>query len=207
MKMSFVLLFGALPLLLRAQTDECCLDSTLLENLRESDKAIHTHLDFSDSAGRGMGMAGIFVPIADDASASFSNPSGLSQLARPVLAVSTSYAAGDESILPFLAVAFPRKKWTFGLHYVQLVDRELESSPGFGADLDITALGFSITYFLNNKLHLGAGVNRYRTVNEIQRDLEPGRILAPGFRIPYACRVGCALFPGARSPISTPLSL
>ena len=44
-------------------------------------------LSFSDPGARSMGFGGAFVALADDATAAFSNPAGLVQLARPEISI------------------------------------------------------------------------------------------------------------------------
>ena len=42
---------------------------------------------FSDPGARSMGFGGAFVALADDATAAFSNPAGLTQLLRPEISI------------------------------------------------------------------------------------------------------------------------
>jgi long-subunit fatty acid transport protein len=61
-------------------------------------------LSFSDPGARSMGFGGAFVALADDATAAFANPAGLTQLLRPELSVegrhwsySTPYTEGGRA--------------------------------------------------------------------------------------------------------------
>ena len=46
-------------------------------------------LSFSDPGARSMGFGGAFVALADDATAAFANPAGLTQLVRPEISIET----------------------------------------------------------------------------------------------------------------------
>ena len=104
---------------------------------------------FSNPGARSLGLGGAFVALADDATAAFANPAGLTQLTRPEVSIearhwsySTPYTVGgrisgdptgigldgpirtsvsdfDTSALSFLSFVYPIDKWTLAVSYHQ----------------------------------------------------------------------------------------
>ncbi len=63
---------------------------------------------FSDPGARSLGMGGAFVGLADDATAAYTNPAGLTQLVQPEVSVegrrvqtNSPYTAGGSATLPY----------------------------------------------------------------------------------------------------------
>ena len=52
---------------------------------------IPLQLSFSDPGARSMGFGGAFVALADDATAAFANPAGLTQLLKPEISIESRY--------------------------------------------------------------------------------------------------------------------
>ncbi|MGB5175973.1 MAG: outer membrane protein transport protein [Thermoanaerobaculia bacterium] len=94
---------------------------------------------FSNPGARSLGFGGAFVALADDATAAFANPAGLTQLVQPEvsLEVRLSGRVGGESTgiglgtgpgsrqasfdnegtgLSFLSFVYPRQKWSIAFH-------------------------------------------------------------------------------------------
>ena len=66
--------------------------------------AVPLQFNFSDPGARSMGFAGAFVALADDATAAFSNPAGLTQILKPEISIegrrwsySTPYTEGGRA--------------------------------------------------------------------------------------------------------------
>lgn len=100
---------------------------------------------FSNPGARSLGLGGAFAAIADDATAAFANPGGLTQLSRPEVSIegrywsfSTPYTVGgrvsgeptgigldgplragisefDSTSLSFLSFVYPGRDWTLAL--------------------------------------------------------------------------------------------
>jgi long-subunit fatty acid transport protein len=100
---------------------------------------------FSNPGARSLGLGGAFAAIADDATAAFANPAGLTQLTRPEVSIegrqwrySTPFAVGgrvsgeptgigldtpirtgvsefDSTSLSFLSFVYPGRDWTLAV--------------------------------------------------------------------------------------------
>lgn len=70
-------------------------------DLPAQEAMVPLHFNYSDPGARSMGFGGAFVALADDATAAFSNPAGLTQILRPEISIegrhwaySTQYTEG-----------------------------------------------------------------------------------------------------------------
>ncbi len=121
---------------------------------------------------RSLGLGGAFVAVADDATAAWSNPSGLMQLARPEISIEgrswnedREGVASNESSLGFLSFVLPRQQWSIAVYGQTLTSLEFptqwqgELDPlsglvvaNFGASAalrvsDAVSIGFGLTAF------------------------------------------------------------
>lgn len=128
--------------------------------------------NFSPPGARSLAMAGAFIALADDATAAYSNPAGLMQLAAPEVSMEvrqTSYKtefvnSGAFSVDPFgvsnigkasnqsnvndisfLSFVMPRENWAVAIYHHKFLDFETEfSSLGpIAADDSISITPFS----------------------------------------------------------------
>lgn len=115
---------------------------------------------FANPGARSLGVGGAFAALADDATASVANPSGLVQLARPEVSLeargrgdlsgtSTRSASGIQtssgfsavSGVGFLSFVYPRGDWSFAIYRHQVANLESFSGaqgvigPGVGSGL------------------------------------------------------------------------
>ncbi|ODU34364.1 MAG: hypothetical protein BGP24_23590 [Lysobacterales bacterium 69-70] len=117
---------------------------------------------FSSPGARSLGMAGAFLGLADDATAAYTNPAGLTQLVQTEISLEarhTSYSTpyidgGTASISPFsasglnisdadssntnlsyLSVVIPHDRWSFALYRHELARFETDFSTLNGADV------------------------------------------------------------------------
>ncbi len=87
-------------------------------------------ISLANPGARSLGFGGAFVPLADDATATFANPAGLAQLLEPeltfevraqtVLAASGGHLSvlSDEetTVLAFLAFVYPWKRFSLAVY-------------------------------------------------------------------------------------------
>jgi long-subunit fatty acid transport protein len=117
---------------------------------------------FSSPGARSLGMAGAFLGLADDATAAYTNPAGLTQLVQTEISLEarhTSYSTpyidgGTASISPFsasglnisdadssntnlsyLSVVIPHDRWSFAFYRHELARFETDFSTLNGADV------------------------------------------------------------------------
>ncbi len=158
-----------------AQNDECC----IIEEM--SDLTVPLDPIYFDSGSRGKGMGGAFIALADDASAAFINPAGLSRLARPSAALVGSFPSDDRKTLGTLSLAFPYKNWTVALFGGRLAAFD-SNGPDSDLDLDITNIGVSVAYIVSDKFYLGAGYTSYnmdlRATDNLDADFTLEQVVA-----------------------------
>jgi long-chain fatty acid transport protein len=104
--------------------------------------------NLSNPGARSMGMGGAFLGLADDATAAYTNPAGLTQLVTPEISVEarhsdyslpfinggtasvspfngsglqTSNADSSQNNLSFLSVVYPHDRWSFAFYRDELV--------------------------------------------------------------------------------------
>jgi len=122
--------------------------------------------NFNNPGARSNGMGGAFISLADDASAAYTNPSGLNILTKPEVSMefkATEYSdtqidySGKEHELAdwayglsFLSFAYPSKKVTFSFYRHQMINYkrefQFEEDPALWTDLenDINASSYGI---------------------------------------------------------------
>ena len=127
---------------------------------------------------RSLGLGGAFVAVADDATAAWSNPSGLMQLARPEISLEgrgwsedRNGVASNESSLGFLSFVLPRQKWSIAVYAQTLTSLELpvQSWSGNGEPEPLSGLvvanaGVSAALRLSDSLSLGFGLTAFAGV-------------------------------------------
>lgn len=119
--------------------------------------AFNTDFRFNNPGARALGMGGAFIGVADDATAAFTNPAGLTILTKPELAAELKYTqykntgrtavmtgggggvpsgafwesttTNDVSGLSFLSFAYPTEKATFTLFRHALVNLNTKIPP------------------------------------------------------------------------------
>jgi long-chain fatty acid transport protein len=157
---------------------------------RAADEPRSFELTFSSPGARSMGLAGAFVPLADDATAAFANPAGLVQLLSPELSVEGRLRGtvedgqdgqttfGSVSGLSFFSAVYPLQRWSFALYGHQLASLDFKTagqtgSAGLGRtwaapagtetlkELAVSRLGLSVAYRLREGLSLGIGFSRF----------------------------------------------
>lgn len=117
---------------------------------------------FSSPGARSLGMAGAFLGLADDATAAYTNPAGLTQLVQTEISLegrhtsySTPYIDGgattvnpfstaglniseqdsSNSNLSYLSVVIPRDRWAFAFYRHELARFETDFTTLNGADI------------------------------------------------------------------------
>lgn len=115
------------------------------------------------AGARSLGMGRAFVGLADDASATYWNPAGLSQLRRKEIA--SLYAPlWEETKYSFISYAHPTAKlYAFGVNLVNLQSSDFEETDKFGeiinhSSVDETAVTFSLAYPVVTGLYNGVNI-------------------------------------------------
>lgn len=124
---------------------------------------------------RSLGLGGAFVALADDATAAWSNPSGLMQLARPEISLEgrswsedREGVSSNESSLGFLSFVLPRKKWSIAVYGQTLTSLEFpdqgwnnsgETDPLSG--LVVANAGVSAALRVSESVSLGFGLTAF----------------------------------------------
>lgn len=141
-------------------------------------------ISLANPGARSLGFGGAFVPLADDATATFANPAGLAQFLEPELTfelrVQRSVGSGELSLdsdeeanfLGFLAFVYPWKKGALAIYrngFGNLaVTTRIQGLAGTRAydigifnQFGIESTGLSGSYRLSENLSIGAGVARW----------------------------------------------
>jgi len=127
---------------------------------------------------RSLGLGGAFVAMADDATAAWSNPSGLMQLARPEISLEgRSWSedrvgvASNQSSLGFLAFVLPRQKWSIAFYGQTLSSLEFPTQwNNNGAEVDplsgliVGNFGISAALSLSDRVSIGFGLTAFAGV-------------------------------------------
>lgn len=121
---------------------------------------------------RSLGLGGAFVAVADDATASWTNPSGLMQLVRPELSAEgrswnedRAGVASNQSSLGFLSFVLPRSRWSLAFYGQTLSSLEfaqpVPADPGQIEPLSslvVASAGVSAALRLSDRVSLGFGL-------------------------------------------------
>ena len=151
------------------------------------EEATAFEFSFPNPGARSLGFGGAFVALADDATAAFANPAGLTQLLEPELTLEirgqdVSTPAGSPAIdfslgtsgQAFVSFVYPWKKISLavfqnGFGNIFSSSRIVGGLPGGGSfdvrttnGFQIGATGLSGSYRVNERLSLGAGVFLWR---------------------------------------------
>jgi len=127
---------------------------------------------------RSLGLGGAFVAVADDATAAWANPSGLTQLARPEISFEGRAWSEDregvesnESALGFLSFVLPRQKWSIAVYTQTLTSLEFptqgQSNSGEIEPLSglvIANFGVSAALRLSEAVSIGFGLTAFAGV-------------------------------------------
>ncbi len=160
-------------------------------------------ISLANPGARSLGFGGAFVPLADDATATFANPAGLAQFLEPELtfelrvqnlrtegAGGLSISADDEiTLLGFLAFVYPWKRGAVAIYrngfgnltsgtWIRGLDGARAFDIGVDNQFEIESTGLSVSYRLSENLSIGAGVAQW------QGDLTSARdatLAGPGF--------------------------
>jgi hypothetical protein len=124
---------------------------------------------------RSLGLGGAFVAVADDATAAWTNPSGLMQLVRPEISADgrgwsedRDAVASNQSNLGFLSFVLPRQAWSLALYGQTLSSLEFpdQLSTGGGEPVPLSSLvianvGVSAAVRLSDAVSIGFGVTAF----------------------------------------------
>ncbi len=127
---------------------------------------------------RSLGLGGAFVAVADDATAAWANPSGLTQLVRPEISLEgrtwsedREGVASNQSSLGFLSFVLPRQKWSIAIYMQTLSSLEFptqwtnnngEVDPVSG--LVVGNFGVSAALALSDTVSIGFGLTAFAGV-------------------------------------------
>ena len=160
-----------------------CLVLVLAVGASAQEEATAFDVSLANPGARSLGFGGAFLALADDATAAFANPAGLSQLLEPELTFEIrgqlvpddAGAVTDEdgSVLAFLAFVYPRKKWAAAIYqngFANSTTGTRIQGLGGGRAWDIgllnqyqlESIGLSLSYRLTESLSLGAGVAQWQ---------------------------------------------
>jgi hypothetical protein len=180
----------------------CCLPHPALAQLTvgRTNPTIRFEFNYSNPGARSLAMGGAFAALADDATAAYTNPAGLSNLARPEFSVEQKWwqeeisfldsyyelrpephgnvreLVVDEYLEPetrvglsFASLVWPSLRWTLGLYYHRLANfqGDFDGFPHSSrlrnsrVDLSINGFGAVVSYKINDRIAIGAGVVAY----------------------------------------------
>jgi len=129
---------------------------------------------FENPGARSLGFGGAFAGLADDATAAFTNPSGLVQLTDPEISAEGRLRVDPESStslsgVGFVSFVYPAQRWSLALYRHQLASLGFGFAGGgiFGVpvigtfDLDVAVFGVSAGFRVSEKLSLGVGLTHF----------------------------------------------
>jgi hypothetical protein len=126
---------------------------------------------FTNPGARSIGLGGAFAAVADDATAAFANPAGLTQILRPEISIELRFTAShnDEKIDPdqgvsglgFFSFVLPARRWALAVYSHQM------GSVAFGFNgLESPVREFTVRSYaaaaaieITEDLSLGAGLS------------------------------------------------
>src|SRR5215471_882181 len=143
--------------------------SSAASAITDSDVNSVIPFNFANPGARSLGMGGAFLGLADDATAAYTNPAGLTQLLEPEISVEgrhTSYsvpylAGGSYTVDPlntsglksadansstnnlsFMSVSFPHERWSFAFYRNETLRYDNDFGGSFeGATVDVPDVG------------------------------------------------------------------
>lgn len=138
------------------------------------------HFRLSNPGARSLAFGGAFAGLADDATAAYANPAGLTQLVDPELSVELRVTVvqnadvGDQDFsgVGFVSFVYPRKRWSVAAYQGALSQVDsLFGDFGFNFDpfpagsgttgtLGIENRGLAVAYRVHEKLSIGLGYAR-----------------------------------------------
>ena len=136
---------------------------------------------FNNPGARANAMGGAFVGLADDATAAYANPAGLTILTEPEISAEFKYGAYTNRVpqesstedftdtnqsVSFLSLAYPTDKATISVYRHHLVniksDFELQDDADnrneVSLDLDVVTLGLGLGFKVTNTFSLGVSI-------------------------------------------------
>jgi len=130
---------------------------------------------FTNPGARSIGFGSAFAAIADDATAAFANPAGLTQILRPEISaeVRTTVSTTDTgapyelvngvSGLGFFSFVYPSRKWAFALYTHQLgsVDLAFNGAIPFFREFSVRSFSGAAAFQIGEDLSVGAGVSYF----------------------------------------------
>jgi hypothetical protein len=130
---------------------------------------------FTNPGARSIALGGAFAAIADDATAAFSNPAGLIQIARPEISAelratgSEGPTSGDINVnggvsgLGFFSFVYPFPKWAFAAysHNLGSLDFTFDAGSPVTREFTIRSFAGAAAIQLGEKLSIGAGVSYF----------------------------------------------
>ncbi len=162
------------------------------------------HFRVSNPGARSLGFGGAFAGLADDATAAYANPAGLTQLVDPELSlelrITVSQASDDLpnqdfSGVGFVSFVYPRKRWSVAVYQSALTQAgSLLGDIGFGPNpffgpgtsgtIDVKNRGLSGAYRWNERFSLGFGIALFEgefdatsEIREAESPYPPGSFL------------------------------
>lgn len=119
-------------------------------------------ITLSNPGARSVALGGAFVALADDATAAFSNPAGLTELARPELSAELRFEisrdepnavdTADLTGLGFVSFVYPAQKWSIAAYGNTLASVNT---------IEVQSLGLSAAYRVSDALRLGVGLSYF----------------------------------------------
>jgi hypothetical protein len=125
----------------------------------------------TNAGARSLGFGGAFAARADDATAAFANPAGLTQILQPEVSVEVRQIYhrgtsggwnlfGEMTSLGFVSAAWPVGKWSIA-GYFNRTSRSVLIINADGHDYVIDSYGASVAYRLTDSVSIGIGLSQY----------------------------------------------
>lgn len=161
------------------------------------------HFNFTPPGAKSLGMGGAFSGVADDATAVYANPGGLTALSRPEASLElrgstytnvypsgagTASSQSSAAGIGFASVVYPVQDWTFALFYHEPArfSASIRSAEGDGGllaarsgtlHLDVNSVGLAAAYHLTDSLSAGVTVAGYEFSEHSSTSITAGNAL------------------------------
>jgi long-chain fatty acid transport protein len=136
---------------------------------------------------RSLGFGGAFVAVADDATAAWSNPSGLMQLLRPEISAEgrkwkedREGLASNQSRLGFLSFVLPRRSWSIAFYGQTMSSLEFpeewSGEPGelgLLSSLVIANVGATAAFRVSDTVSIGFGLTAFVGASTVGLTTDP----------------------------------